>query len=338
MLPPPAEAPAKHNAALRQRRGGGCSAAAAAAPAGAGRGRPGRAAGRGARASDPLLRHEELSASSEVADGSTMQAAAAASVPILLLCALGTCPLARCGRAGKFATLCGLGTYHLPGTSAVLRRMAKGHPRFPSARGGYFIWKSGAKIRVGARGCIRRLWANVCFSFEEEACGGRERGALLLGPYPILDALGGAGPRLSDRALRPSQMGSGRAGEVEFSEGRGEVGPQDRQLGVRVIIFAFSSYSLLLPFLPGGDASVTELERRDENRFLERQSIVPLRLLYRSGGEDETGHDTLTTRVRGDPRGAQVRGAGRGGWSSALPSPPATPRLLSVALEMRCLR
>ncbi|XP_036184165.1 disintegrin and metalloproteinase domain-containing protein 22 isoform X3 [Myotis myotis] len=55
-----------------------------------------------------------------------------------------------------------------------------------------------------------------------------------------------------------------------------------------------------------GDASLTELERRNENGFLERQSIVPLRLLYRSGDEDETGHDTLTTRVRGDPRGAQL--------------------------------
>uniref|UniRef100_A0A673T790 ADAM metallopeptidase domain 22 n=1 Tax=Suricata suricatta TaxID=37032 RepID=A0A673T790_SURSU len=55
-----------------------------------------------------------------------------------------------------------------------------------------------------------------------------------------------------------------------------------------------------------GDASLTELERRNENRFLERQSIVPLRLLYRSGGEDETGHDALDTRVRGPPGGAQL--------------------------------
>ncbi|KAF6085273.1 ADAM metallopeptidase domain 22 [Phyllostomus discolor] len=54
-----------------------------------------------------------------------------------------------------------------------------------------------------------------------------------------------------------------------------------------------------------GDASLTEQERRNENRFLERQSIVPLRLIYRSSGEDETGHDVLTTRVRGDP-GAQL--------------------------------
>uniref|UniRef100_A0A452UVS7 ADAM metallopeptidase domain 22 n=1 Tax=Ursus maritimus TaxID=29073 RepID=A0A452UVS7_URSMA len=38
----------------------------------------------------------------------------------------------------------------------------------------------------------------------------------------------------------------------------------------------------------------------------ERQSIVPLRLLYRSGGEDETGHDALDTRVRGHPGGRQL--------------------------------
>ncbi|KAM7121441.1 disintegrin and metalloproteinase domain-containing protein 22 isoform 11-T11 [Molossus nigricans] len=54
------------------------------------------------------------------------------------------------------------------------------------------------------------------------------------------------------------------------------------------------------------DVSLTELERRNENRFLERQSIVPLRLIYRSGGEDETGHDVLNTRVRGNPGGAQL--------------------------------
>ncbi|XP_065739967.1 disintegrin and metalloproteinase domain-containing protein 22 isoform X2 [Phocoena phocoena] len=53
------------------------------------------------------------------------------------------------------------------------------------------------------------------------------------------------------------------------------------------------------------DASLTELERREENRFLERQSIVPLRLIY-SSGEDETGHDALDTRVRGDPGGGQL--------------------------------
>nr|XP_045016085.1 disintegrin and metalloproteinase domain-containing protein 22 isoform X4 [Jaculus jaculus] len=55
-----------------------------------------------------------------------------------------------------------------------------------------------------------------------------------------------------------------------------------------------------------GEASLTELERRNENRFLERQSIVPLRLIYRSCGEDETPHDKINTRVRGDPGGRQL--------------------------------
>lgn len=130
------------------------------------------------------------------------------------------------------------------------------------------------------------------------------------------------------------RWGPGGTGRWNFQ--RGGVGPRDRRLRVRVIIFAFSSYSLLLPFLPGGDASLTELERRNENRFLERQSIVPLRLLYRSGDEDETRHDALTTRVRGDPGGAQVRGAVPGVvLRAAQPTPPATLLLLSVALEMK---
>nr|XP_054511888.1 disintegrin and metalloproteinase domain-containing protein 22 isoform X4 [Pan troglodytes] len=55
------------------------------------------------------------------------------------------------------------------------------------------------------------------------------------------------------------------------------------------------------------DASLMELEKRKENRFLERQSIVPLRLIYRSGGEDESRHDALDTRVRGDPGGRQIQ-------------------------------
>ncbi|XP_013371464.1 PREDICTED: disintegrin and metalloproteinase domain-containing protein 22 isoform X1 [Chinchilla lanigera] len=56
---------------------------------------------------------------------------------------------------------------------------------------------------------------------------------------------------------------------------------------------------------PAGDTSLTELQRRNENRFLERQSIVPLRLVYSSGGGDETRHDELSTRVRGDPGARQ---------------------------------
>ncbi|XP_064146032.1 disintegrin and metalloproteinase domain-containing protein 22-like [Loxodonta africana] len=54
------------------------------------------------------------------------------------------------------------------------------------------------------------------------------------------------------------------------------------------------------------DASLTELGRRNDNRFLERQSIVPLRLIYRSSAEDETRQDVLDTRVRGDPGGQQL--------------------------------
>ncbi|XP_052576714.1 disintegrin and metalloproteinase domain-containing protein 22 isoform X3 [Peromyscus californicus insignis] len=57
---------------------------------------------------------------------------------------------------------------------------------------------------------------------------------------------------------------------------------------------------------PAGDASLRELERADANRFLERQSTVPLRLIYRLGGEDETWHDRLNTRVRGHPGGQQL--------------------------------
>uniref|UniRef100_A0A4X1UJG0 ADAM metallopeptidase domain 22 n=1 Tax=Sus scrofa TaxID=9823 RepID=A0A4X1UJG0_PIG len=78
------------------------------------------------------------------------------------------------------------------------------------------------------------------------------------------------------------------------------------ECGSGSFFFAFSLQSLLSPFLPGEDASLTELERKNENRFLERQSIVPLRLIYRSGGQDETGHDALDTRVRGDPGGGQL--------------------------------
>nr|XP_054093320.1 disintegrin and metalloproteinase domain-containing protein 22 isoform X27 [Callithrix jacchus] len=54
------------------------------------------------------------------------------------------------------------------------------------------------------------------------------------------------------------------------------------------------------------DALLTELEKRKEDRFLERQSIVPLRLIYRSGGEDETQRDALDTLVRGDPGGQKL--------------------------------
>lgn len=109
------------------------------------------------------------------------------------------------------------------------------------------------------------------------------------------------------------------------------------ECGSGSFFFAFSLQSLLSPFLPGEDASLTELERKNENRFLERQSIVPLRLIYRSGGQDETGHDALDTRVRGDPGGGQVRGAACGVVLSPAPRTP-NRHLLSVALEMQCLQ
>lgn len=95
----------------------------------------------------------------------------------------------------------------------------------------------------------------------------------------------------------------------------------------------FCRFSPLPPSLLQGDASLRELEKGNENRFLERQSIVPLRLIYRLGGEDETQHHQLNTRVRGDPGGPQVSGGLR---EVVLCCSPATPRLLKVALETRC--
>lgn len=134
----------------------------------------------------------------------------------------------------------------------------------------------------------------------------RERGALHLGPDPGCSQTSWLkAPRLV--SLRPSQMEPGREGAVGFSERRRWTA---RHTSVsKGHYFRLPPPQSLLSFLPGGDASLTELERRNENRFLERQSIVPLRLIYRSGGEDQTGHDALDTRVRGDPGSAQVRGA-----------------------------
>ncbi|XP_074122716.1 disintegrin and metalloproteinase domain-containing protein 22 isoform X3 [Sminthopsis crassicaudata] len=70
----------------------------------------------------------------------------------------------------------------------------------------------------------------------------------------------------------------------------------------RLLLGISGIFPLALCRLPG-DALLTELERRNENRFLERENIVPLRLIYRSGGEDQTRHDVLTTRIRGGPAG-----------------------------------
>ncbi|EPY77959.1 hypothetical protein CB1_001149004 [Camelus ferus] len=154
--------------------------------------------------------------------------------------------------SGKFAALCGFGTYHFPGIVAALKRIVKGH-----------------------------------LHFLNELVQGSPSGVFASFPNGVQDG-GGSGIFI---------------GEIS-----------DRRMDE-------------------GDASLTEMERRNENRFLERQSIVPLRLIYRSGGEDESGHDELDTRVRGDPGGGQVRGVV---WGLVLRAarPTPTPRLLSVALEM----
>ncbi|XP_042329042.1 disintegrin and metalloproteinase domain-containing protein 22 isoform X3 [Sceloporus undulatus] len=45
------------------------------------------------------------------------------------------------------------------------------------------------------------------------------------------------------------------------------------------------------------DALLTEMERRDKDRFMERQNIVPFRLLYSTEGANETQQDALNTRI-----------------------------------------
>lgn len=148
-----------------------------------------------------------------------MQAAAAVSVPFLLLCALGTCPPAGCGRAGKFAALCGSRTYHFPGIFAALKRICKEASPFPECAGRFFCFfrrveRSEAKIRCG---CIRSFRSNACFSSEvKEECGGWERGALLLGPDPGCSQISWS-KALRLVSLHPYQMGSGREGEVGSS-------------------------------------------------------------------------------------------------------------------------
>ncbi|XP_043397180.1 disintegrin and metalloproteinase domain-containing protein 22 isoform X3 [Chelonia mydas] len=46
-----------------------------------------------------------------------------------------------------------------------------------------------------------------------------------------------------------------------------------------------------------GAALLTEMERRAENRFMEKQNIVPLRLIPRPEDGTQTGHGVLNTRV-----------------------------------------
>lgn len=79
-----------------------------------------------------------------------------------------------------------------------------------------------------------------------------------------------------------------------------------RTVGQGHYFLPFLSTPSFSPACLQGVASLRGLERRNENRFLERQSIIPLRLIYRLGGEDETQHDQLNTRVRGVPGGPQV--------------------------------
>jgi disintegrin and metalloproteinase domain-containing protein 22 len=228
-------------------------------------------------------------------------------------------------------------------------------PHFPSARGDFFFffnlegwWKEEPHSCGGSR-MHQRLGSMPVFLLKNEN-GENGKGVLVSGPRCWM---------LSDELvqgfqlvfLRPSQMGSGREEAVEFLRGRGSTA------GWRSVAHGhyFCLFSPLPPTPPPpprleGDASLAELERGHENRFLERQSTVPLRLIYRSGGEDETGHDELNTRVRGDPGSRQVRGArwaASAGWEGSAerpafpsPQPPAPHRDLTfalVALETRCL-
>ncbi|KAL8165144.1 UNVERIFIED_CONTAM: hypothetical protein K2H54_030669 [Gekko kuhli] len=54
------------------------------------------------------------------------------------------------------------------------------------------------------------------------------------------------------------------------------------------------------------DALLTEMERRDEDRFVERQNIVPFRLIYSAGEGNETQHELLNTRIGSRSAGKQV--------------------------------
>ncbi|KAK7146918.1 hypothetical protein R3I94_009682 [Phoxinus phoxinus] len=47
-----------------------------------------------------------------------------------------------------------------------------------------------------------------------------------------------------------------------------------------------------------GDALVKTRARRDDARFLGKESTVPVRLMYRIDGDTQTPHDVLNTRVR----------------------------------------
>uniref|UniRef100_A0ACB8FVC7 Uncharacterized protein n=1 Tax=Sphaerodactylus townsendi TaxID=933632 RepID=A0ACB8FVC7_9SAUR len=59
------------------------------------------------------------------------------------------------------------------------------------------------------------------------------------------------------------------------------------------------------------DALLTEMERRDGDRFMERQNIVPFRLIYSTDQGNETQHELLSTRIGSDSGGKQVSGTSR---------------------------
>nr|XP_033787135.1 disintegrin and metalloproteinase domain-containing protein 22 isoform X1 [Geotrypetes seraphini] len=47
-----------------------------------------------------------------------------------------------------------------------------------------------------------------------------------------------------------------------------------------------------------GDASPREMRRKHEGRFLEKETTVPFRLLYRTEDDEQTAHNALDTRIR----------------------------------------
>lgn len=145
-----------------------------------------------------------------------MQAAAAAS--FWLLCILGTCPLARCGRAGKFAAAGASRTLWSP------KAPRKAAPAFPQCAGFYFYFflkggEEGVSTHVwGTRGCISNLGSNAFFPFpllkksllHENGKGG----ALFLGPEMLWKELVQGSPA-GVSASFPD--GSGREEAGEFS-------------------------------------------------------------------------------------------------------------------------
>lgn len=143
-----------------------------------------------------------------------MQAAAAAS--FWLLCVLGTCPLARCGRAGKFA---------FAGVSRTLWSLEdplKAAPAFPQCAVVYFLFLffegrrgRGVSTHVwGTRGCISNLGSNAFFFFFSlSSCKRRVsfrktgKGCPVSGPRDALERAGSRAFQLV--SLRPSQLGPG---------------------------------------------------------------------------------------------------------------------------------